>query len=114
MGTRNRATAQFLEQYSGVGEGTSLSAVFLGNGDAQPSGGHQSLPRLRRYGLLLRSHLQQSFFRIFHLDKTAHRGLQHFLFFGEGQVHDLMLPFFELSAVSDQDLDRPCLLKAEG
>ena len=87
MGAGDGAAAQFLKEYAGIGEGTALSAVLRGDDDAEPAGGGQLLPGFRRGRLARSGQFQQRFFGVFGVHEPAHRRLEHFLFFSEGQVH---------------------------
>ena len=92
MRPRRRPAPQLLKKYAGVSERTPFAAVLGGYDDAQPAGGRQLLPGLRRRRLPGGRQLQQRFFRVLGVHKPARRRLQHFLFFGEGQVHRSVSP----------------------
>ena len=87
MGAGDRAAAQFLKEYAGIGEGTAFPAVLRGDDDAEPAGGGQLLPGFRRGCLARSGQFQQRLFGVFGVHEPAHRRLEHFLFLSEGQVH---------------------------
>ena len=87
----HRPTSQLFKQDAGIRVRTALAAVFGRNDDAQPTGGDQLRPGFGWSGLSGGGHLQQNVFGVLGIDEPAHRRFQHFLFFGEGQIHRLWL-----------------------
>ena len=90
--TGHRAPPQLFKEHAGVGKRSAFSPILGGYDDAQPAGGREFRPRFRRSVLAGGGQFQQRFLGVFGVHEATHRRFQHFLFFGQGQVHWLVAP----------------------